>query len=160
MDPTTPYQLARDRVSRWWLRRLLLDEFALDHELKLVADHELAVDHHAEAQPELLTAFRNMAAIRRGNWFVKVTYRSAPFFPQQLPDIDEENFVRDRYARRASCASQWSAIRPVSGPLDVADVALDASSAESGRPSAEGMSVSRIRASRVLARGHHLQGFS
>jgi hypothetical protein len=81
-------------------------------------------------------AFSDMARNSAGNQFVKVTYRSAPFFPQPLPGINEENLVRERLC--PSCSLRYAVFGdhrycPVSGPLDVADVALDAISAETAK---------------------------
>lgn len=81
-------------------------------------------------------AFRDMARSTASNTYLKVTYRSTPFFPQPLPGIDEEQLVRERQC--PSCNLRYAVFGdhrycPVSGPLDALAVALDALAAETAK---------------------------
>lgn len=81
-------------------------------------------------------AFRDLARTTANNNFLTVTYRSAPFYPQPLPGIDEEKLVRERQCQ--SCNLRYAVFGdhrycPVSGPLDSLAIALDALSAETAK---------------------------
>lgn len=78
-------------------------------------------------------SFGSMARSTRNNRFVKVTYRSKPFYPQPLPGIDEERLVRERTC--VECGVRYAVFGehrfcPVSGALGASVVAEDALSAE------------------------------
>lgn len=78
-------------------------------------------------------SFGSMARSTRKNRFVKVTYRSKPFYPQPLPGIDEERLVRERTC--VECGVRYAVFGehrfcPVSGALGASVVAEDALSAE------------------------------
>jgi hypothetical protein len=81
-------------------------------------------------------ALRNLARTTANNKFLTVTYRSTPFYPQPLPDIDEEKLVRERQC--PTCELRYAVFGdhrycPVSGPLDALAVALDALAAETAK---------------------------
>lgn len=100
----------RDRVMR----------VAQDAAMQLVSD-------------ALNKSFGSMARSTRNNRFVKVTYRSKPFYPQPLPGINEERLVRERVC--AECGVRYAVFGehrfcPVSGELGASVVAEDALSAE------------------------------
>jgi Zn ribbon nucleic-acid-binding protein len=64
---------------------------------------------------------------------VTITYRSKPFYPEPLPDIDEERLIRER--RCGTCQVRYAVFGehrwcPVCGPLPPQKAALDALAAE------------------------------
>lgn len=78
-------------------------------------------------------SFGSMARSTRNSRFVKVTYRSKPFYPQPLPGIDEERLVRARTC--LDCGVRYAVFGehrfcPVSGALGASVVAEDAFAAE------------------------------
>lgn len=78
-------------------------------------------------------SFGRMAQSTRSNRFVKVSYRSKPFYPQPLPGINEERLIRERTC--TACGVRYAVFGehrfcPVSGALDAAEVAQDALAAE------------------------------
>lgn len=84
-------------------------------------------------------AFGGLGRSGRSNKFVKITYRSTPFYPQPLPDIDEEQLVRERTC--VTCGIRYAVFGehsfcPVSGALDAGEVARDALGAEAAKLSA------------------------
>lgn len=73
--------------------------------------------------------------------FMHVTYRSKPFYPAPLPEIDEERLVRERACD--ACGLRYAIFGehrfcPVCGPLPPLTIALDALDAESVRLDAMG----------------------
>lgn len=83
--------------------------------------------------------FGDLARSTRNNKFVKITYRSTPFYPQPLPDLDEEQLVRERTC--VSCGTRYAVFGehsfcPVSGALGATEVARDALGAELSKLSA------------------------
>ena len=78
-------------------------------------------------------SFGKTARSTRNNHFVKISYRSKPFYPQPLPGISEEQLIRERTC--SSCGARYAVFGehrfcPVSGSLDAAEVAEDALAAE------------------------------
>lgn len=78
-------------------------------------------------------AFGSMARSTRHNRFIKVSYRSKPFYPEPLPGVNEEQLIRERTC--SSCQIRYAVFGehrfcPVSGALDPAEVARDALAAE------------------------------
>jgi hypothetical protein len=72
---------------------------------------------------------------------VRITYRSKPFYPAPLPEIDEERLVRERACE--SCGLRYAVFGehrfcPVCGLLPPLTIALDALEAESVRLDAMG----------------------
>lgn len=98
---------------------------------------QVAIDAARELIENTLgTAFRDLARSNRSNDFVKVSYRSTPFFPQPLPGIDEETLVRER--RCPTCNLRYAVFGdhrfcPVSGPHTPLVVAQDALAAETAK---------------------------
>lgn len=81
-------------------------------------------------------SFRSMARSTRNNRFVKVSYRSKPFYPQPLPGINEERLVRERTC--TACGVRYAIFGehrfcPVSGALNAAEIARDALAAETAK---------------------------
>jgi len=81
-------------------------------------------------------SFRSMARSTSNNRFVKVSYRSKPFYPQPLPGINEERLVRERTC--TACGVRYAIFGehrfcPVSGALDAAEIARDALAAETAK---------------------------
>jgi hypothetical protein len=81
-------------------------------------------------------SFRSMARSTRNNRFVKVSYRSKPFYPQPLPGINEERLIRERTC--TACGVRYAIFGehrfcPVSGALDPAEIARDALAAETAK---------------------------
>lgn len=79
------------------------------------------------------SSFGSMARSTRHNRYVKISYRSKPFYPQPLPGLDEEQLVRERVC--ADCGTRYAVFGehrfcPVSGALDSLVVAKDALAAE------------------------------
>src|SRR5207248_11670062 len=60
----TAFSSRRSSPPRRLPRLLLFDQLPLDHYLDLVADDELAVQHHVEVQPELLAVELALRAVR------------------------------------------------------------------------------------------------
>lgn len=86
-------------------------------------------------------AFRDMARRSAGNKFVRVEYRSKPFYPKPLPGIHEEALIRERSC--PTCQVRYAVFGdhrfcPFSGPLTAADVAADALAAETAKLDALG----------------------
>lgn len=80
-------------------------------------------------------SFGRSARRSRGS-FVQITYRSKPFYPAPLPDIDEESLVRQRTC--GACGLRYAVFGehrfcPVCGLLPPLVAALDSLSAESVR---------------------------
>lgn len=80
-------------------------------------------------------AFGGMARRSRGS-MIQITYRSKPFYPAPLPEIDEETLVRERTC--AGCGARYAVFGehrfcPVCGVLPALVTALDALDAESLR---------------------------
>lgn len=78
-------------------------------------------------------AFRDMARSTRNNDFIRVHYRSKPFFPKPLPGIDEEALIRERTC--PTCQVRYAVFGdhrfcPFSGLLSASDIATDALTAE------------------------------
>jgi hypothetical protein len=85
-------------------------------------------------------SFGSLARRTRGSTF-QVTYRSRPFYPAPLPEIDEERLVRER--RCVGCGLRYAVFGehrfcPVCGSLPPLTVALDALEAEATRLDALG----------------------
>ena len=81
-------------------------------------------------------SFGSMARSTRNSKFVKVTYRSKPFYPEPLPGIDEERLIRERHC--PACGTRYAVFGdhrfcPVSGPLGAQAVAADALAAETAK---------------------------
>jgi hypothetical protein len=77
-----------------------------------------------------------MARSTRHNKFIRVEYRSKPFYPRLLPGINEEALIRTRtcptrQVRYAIFGDHHFC--PFSGPLSAGDVATDALAAESAK---------------------------
>lgn len=75
-------------------------------------------------------------ARRTHNSMIKISYRSRPFYPAPLPDIDEERLVRERTC--AGCSLRYAIFGehrfcPVCGELPPLVAALDALDAETSR---------------------------
>ncbi len=82
------------------------------------------------------SSFGSLARSTRSNRFVKFTYRSKPFYPEPLPDIDEERLVRERVCPK--CETRYAVFGehrfcPVSGQLSARDIAADALAAETAK---------------------------
>jgi hypothetical protein len=80
-------------------------------------------------------AFGDMARRSRGS-MIQITYRSRPFYPAPLPEIDEEKLVRERTC--GTCDLRYAVFGehrfcPVCGPLPPLTTALDALDAETKR---------------------------
>lgn len=80
-------------------------------------------------------SFRGMARRTRGS-MIQISYRSRPFYPAPLPDIDEDRLVRQRNC--ASCSLRYAIFGehrfcPVCGQLPPLATALDALDAETIR---------------------------
>jgi hypothetical protein len=80
-------------------------------------------------------AFGGMARRTRGS-MIQITYRSRPFYPAPLPEIDEEKLVRERTC--AGCGLRYAVFGehrfcPVCGKLSPLVTALDALDAETIR---------------------------
>lgn len=97
----------------------------------------VAIDAGNQMISEMLDkSFESMARSTRNNRFVKVTHRSKPFLPEPLPGINEERLVRERTC--PNCEIRYAVFGdhrfcPVSGLLDVADIARDALAAETAK---------------------------
>lgn len=81
-------------------------------------------------------SLRSTARSSRSSRFVKVSYRSKPFYPQPLPGIDEEKLVRERNC--TTCGVRYAVFGdhrfcPVSGRLHAAEIARDALAAETAK---------------------------
>ena len=77
-------------------------------------------------------SFGTMARRSRGS-MVQITYRSRPFYPEPLPEIDEERLVRERHC--GDCGLRYAVFGehrfcPVCGQLPPLVAALDALAAE------------------------------
>ena len=84
----------------------------------------------------LSESFGDLARGSRSNDFVKITYRSEPFYPQPLPGINEEQLVREREC--STCGVHYAVFGdhrfcPISGPLAPSVIATDAFSAEASK---------------------------
>lgn len=97
----------------------------------------VAMDAANQMVSEILDkTFGSMARATRSNRFATVTYRSKPFFPEPLPGINEERLVRERTC--PTCGVRYAVFGdhrfcPVSGLLDVTDIARDALAAETAK---------------------------
>lgn len=103
-------------------------------------------------------SFRGMARRTRGS-MIQISYRSRPFYPAPLPDIDEARLVRQRTC--ANCSLRYAIFGehrfcPVCGQLPPLATALDALEAETIRLDAlaelPDATQSRLRESGVLDR--------
>ncbi|MGN6131683.1 MAG: hypothetical protein ACTHOK_15180 [Nocardioidaceae bacterium] len=99
--------------------------------------HRVAQDYGSQLIGKMLDdSFRSMARSSRRNEFVRVSYRSKPFYPEPLPAIDQENLVRQRTCD--GCRVRYGVFGehrfcPVCGPLAAKTVALDALNADEVR---------------------------
>jgi hypothetical protein len=80
-------------------------------------------------------SFGGLARRTRGS-MISFSYRSTPYYPEPLPDIDEERLVRERSC--SSCSLRYAVFGehrfcPVCGPLAPGVVAVDAIAAETAR---------------------------
>jgi hypothetical protein len=80
--------------------------------------------------------FGKVARSTGSNKYLKISYRSKPFYPEPLPDLDEESFVRERTC--GQCQIRYAVFGehrfcPVCGPLEARAVALDALAADETR---------------------------
>jgi len=78
-------------------------------------------------------SFRSMARSTRNSRFVKVSYRSKPFYPQALPGINEERLIRERAC--SACGVRYAVFGehrfcPVTGALAADEIAQDSLGAE------------------------------
>lgn len=117
-----PYCGHRDDHSEFLTAQQVarLTRVAHDYALQIISD-------------TLDTSFKRMARSSSHNRFVKVTYRSTPFYPEPLPGINEERLVRERTC--ATCGLRYAVFGdhrfcPVSGNLGALEVARDALAAE------------------------------
>ena len=98
---------------------------------------QVAVDHGRQLIDNTIgKAFRDMARSTRHNKFIRVEYRSKPFYPKPLPGIDEEGLIRTRTC--PTCQVRYAVFGdhrfcPFSGPLSASDVATDALAAETAK---------------------------
>jgi hypothetical protein len=97
----------------------------------------VAHDYGSQLIGQMLdSTFGRIARNSRGYKFVKVTYRSTPFYPAPLPGINEENLIRERTCE--GCTVKYAVFGehrfcPVCGPLPAKTVALDALAADQTR---------------------------
>ncbi len=97
----------------------------------------VAQDYGSQLIGQMLdSSFGRMARNNRRNEFVKVTYRSTPFYPAPLPGINEENLIRERTCD--GCNVRYAVFGehrfcPLCGPLPAKTVALDAIAADQTR---------------------------
>lgn len=97
----------------------------------------VAHDYGSQLVGDMLDdSFGRMAKQSRGNKFLKISYRSTPFFPEPLPGISEENLIRERACE--GCGVRYAVFGehrfcPVCGPLSARTVALDALAADETR---------------------------
>lgn len=97
----------------------------------------VAQDYGAQLVSQMLDkSFGSLARSTRNNSFVRVSYRSTPFFPEPLPGINEERLIRERTC--PTCEVRYAVFGehrfcPVSGPLDPADIGRDALAAETAK---------------------------
>jgi hypothetical protein len=96
-----------------------------------------AYDYASQLFGQMLDdTFGGMARRSRNNSFVKISYRSTPFYPEPLPGINEESLIRERICER--CRLHYAVYGehrfcPVCGPLPAMTVALDAIAADETR---------------------------
>jgi hypothetical protein len=96
-----------------------------------------AHDYASQLVGQMLDAtLGGMARRSRNNSFVKISYRSTPFYPEPLPGINEESLIRERICER--CRLHYAVYGehrfcPVCGPLPAMTVALDAIAADETR---------------------------
>jgi hypothetical protein len=94
-------------------------------------------DYASQLIGQMLDAILGGVARRsRNNSFVKISYRSTPFYPEPLPGINEESLIRERICER--CRLHYAVYGehrfcPVCGPLPAMTVALDAIAADETR---------------------------
>lgn len=97
----------------------------------------VAQDYGSQLVGDMLdNSFGRMARQNRGNSFLKIAYRSTPFYPDPLPGINEENLIRERACE--GCGVRYAVFGehrfcPVCGPLPARIVALDALAADETR---------------------------
>ena len=111
------------------------DQFFTQQQLDRLG--RVALDYGTQLVSDMLDkSFGAMARSTRNNKFVKVSYRSTPFFPEPLPGINEERLIRERTC--PTCKVRYAVFGehrfcPVSGALDPADIARDALAAETAK---------------------------
>ena len=94
----------------------------------------VAMDYGSQLIGQMVdNSFGTMARNSRRNQFLRVTYRSTPFYPAPLPGINEENLIRERTCD--GCNVRYAVFGehrfcPVCGPLSAKTVALDALAAD------------------------------
>jgi hypothetical protein len=122
---TCPYCGHRDDRSEFMTTQQVarLTQVARDYALQMISD-------------TLDTSFKRMARSTSRNRFVKITYRSTPFYPEPLPGINEERLVRERTC--ATCGLRYAVFGdhrfcPVSGYLGALEIARDALAAEKAK---------------------------
>ena len=97
----------------------------------------VAHDYGSQLVGDMLDkSFGRMARRSGENSFFKITYRSTPFYPDPLPEINEENLIRERTCE--GCGVRYAVFGehrycPVCGPLPARTVALDALAADETR---------------------------
>jgi hypothetical protein len=97
----------------------------------------VAQDYATQLVSEMLDkSFGSLARSTRNNSFVKISYRSTPFFPEPLPGINEERLIRERTC--PTCRVRYAVFGdhrfcPVSGALDPADIGRDSVAAETAK---------------------------
>lgn len=97
----------------------------------------VAQDYGTQLVSEMLDkSFGSLARSTRNNSFLKIAYRSTPFFPEPLPGINEERLIRERTC--PTCQVRYAVFGehrfcPVSGSLDPADIGRDALAAETAK---------------------------
>jgi hypothetical protein len=138
------YQAMPDDQELWCVycghhvdHREFMTQQQLDRAMRATKDLGTQIVGHA-----LDEAFRSVAPPRRRSHrsglgiTVDIRYRSEPFYPEPLPDIDEEKLVRIRTC--ATCAFPYAVFGehrfcPACGQLPAMVVALDALGAETAR---------------------------
>lgn len=133
------YEALPDNVHLWCVYCGHHDEHSefmtqqqLDRAMRAVGDIGVQM-----AGQMLDRSFRRLSTRRpRSGSGVQFSYRSAPFYPQPLPGIDEEQLIRVRQC--AGCSLRYAVFGehrycPVCGPLPADVVALDAMAAELAR---------------------------
>lgn len=97
----------------------------------------VAADYGSQLIGQMLDdTFGRMARGSRNDQFVRISYRSTPFYPEPLPQISEENLIRERSC--AECRVRYAVfgehrLCPVCGPLPARTVALEALAADETR---------------------------
>lgn len=119
----------------------------------------VAGDYARQVIGDALDSSFKKASRQRRRSGVTISYRSKPFYPEPLPDINEERLVRER--RCGNCQVRYAIFGehrwcPVCGPLPPETAALDALAAEKVRLDAlhelDGERLRVLRESGVLDR--------